>query len=220
MNKKYPFNKETFHLKKKLVEIIYNGAKIEINNITFLETEKIVNNISSCGRNPAEVQVVLNLKHASEYILSTKDSGLELLKNINKYVSYQESLEWGVLRDGLVGVSGIDSKILIPKEEEIKDIINSDLDHYEKMLELIVRQPFWDGNKRTAYLYTLLENFRDNGEIFNLEINTFANDLHEKYMESYESIENKIDDAKKKSIQLNSHKDKTISCDSNENLER
>ena len=189
MNKNYVFNKETFVLKKKLTEIIYNAAKIEIDNITFLETEKIVKNISSCGRNPVEIQVVLNLKHASEYILSTKDTGFKLLKKINERVSYQESLEWGVLRNGFVGVSGVDKKIPIPKIEEIKNIINSDLNHYNKMLELIVRQPFWDGNKRTAYLYTLLENFRDNGEILTLNLEKFSNDLHEKYLRRYDNLE-------------------------------
>jgi len=84
MNKSYFFNKETFHLKKKIVEVIYNASKIEIKNITFLETEKIVNNISSCGRKPVEIQVVLNLKYASEYFLATSDMGLILLRNIKK----------------------------------------------------------------------------------------------------------------------------------------
>ncbi|MGM0380011.1 MAG: Fic family protein [Bacillota bacterium] len=186
MNKNYIFNKETFPLKKKLTEIIYNAARIEIDNITFLETEKIVKNISTCGKSPVEIQVVLNLKHASEYILTTNDTGLKLLKKINKRVSYQESLEWGVLRNGLVGVSGVDNKIPIPKAEEIESIISSDLDHYNKMLELIVRQPFWDGNKRTAYLYTLLENFRDNGEILTLNLEKFSENLHEKYLNLYD----------------------------------
>lgn len=220
MNKKYPFNRETFHLKKKLVEVIYNAAKIEIDNITFLETEKIVNNISSCGRPPTDIQVILNLKHACEYLLGTDDTGLKLLININNEVSHQESLEWGVLRNGLVGVSGINSKIPIPKAEEIKKIINSNLDHYEKMLEIIVRQPFWDGNKRTAYLFTLLENFRDTGEIFNLEVNKFADDLHKKYLERYDSIENKISKAKEKSNILNNKNNKSVRYDLNNDLDR
>ena len=180
------FNKETFHLKKKLVEIIYNAAKIEINNITFLETEKIVNNISSCGRKPIEIQVIINLKHACEFLLNTNSTGLELLKSINSYISYQDSLDWEVLRNGLVGVSGTDTKISIPEEQEIENILNADLGYYERMLELIVRQPFWDGNKRTVYLYIVLEYFRDTGGIFNLNLDDFSNDLHNKYLAIHE----------------------------------
>lgn len=186
-----------FLIKKKLVEIIYNGVKIEINNITFLETEKIVGNISSCGRNPVEIQIILNLKYGSEYILSTNDTGLNLLKNTNKYVSHQEPLDWGV-RTGLVGVFGIDSKIPIPKESEIEEIINSTIDHYGKMLELIVRRPFWDGNKRTVYLFTLLENFRENGDIFNIDLDIFSDDLYNKYLKFYKENKKGIVKNKKK----------------------
>jgi hypothetical protein len=174
-------NNNTFILKKKFVDIVYNAAKLEVENITFLQTQLIIDNLSSEGLLPNDIQVVLNLKNAMNYCLNTNDFNIDLLLNINKFVSYNESLEWGVLRNGTIGISGTNYKPEIPSKDKIELILFSKIGYYDKMLELITEQPFWDGNKRTCYLYTLLTYFRDNNSIIDIDIIKLQKDLYSLY---------------------------------------
>lgn len=74
----------------------------------------------------------------------------------DKYVSRNESLEWGVLRTG----DGTDYKAVIPEEKEIKkgieNIMQSKQSTTAKALEYFIwgakEQLFWDGNKRTSLI--------------------------------------------------------------------
>ena len=74
-------------------------------------------------------------------------------------MSRNESLEWGVLRNGNVSISGVDYVPMIPNEEKVIDNINQILsikDITERAIRYFLwgmrRQLFWDGNKRTSTL--------------------------------------------------------------------
>ena len=80
---------------------------------------------------------------------------MDYICKINEFVSRNESLQWGVLRTGTVGVG--DFIPTIP----IKEIVLQEIDHIkhiinpvEKALEYFAyackQQLFWDGNKRTS----------------------------------------------------------------------
>ena len=85
---------------------------------------------------------------------------LDFICRINEDVSRNESLDWGHLRSGMVGISGTDYVPSIPKKEEVMSnidtIMNADTCTTSKALELYAycckSQLFWDGNKRTAFI--------------------------------------------------------------------
>jgi len=152
--------RENIFLAKKLyVELVYNTAYIEGLNITFPQTQTIidggiVNNVSV-----TDIQTVLNLRDGWKYVLNSVDMPLNLdyICKVNSYVSRNESLEWGVLRRGKVGVSGTAFQPEIPvKENVVKELIkiNNISDIKKRAIEYfcyaVRNQLFWDGNKRTS----------------------------------------------------------------------
>ncbi len=152
---------ENIFLAKKLnVQTIYNLAKLEGCNVTFPQTETILNGLSVSGIMIEDVEKVLNLRNAWKYVLNNieKPLNLEYMNKINSFVAYNESLDWGVLRYGVVGISGTSYVPKVPIESEVlqdlKAILQSDKSHTEKAIELMLycsrSQLYWDGNKRTS----------------------------------------------------------------------
>lgn len=151
-----------FLAKKLLVNNIYNSARLEGCNITFPDTQTILDGVSVGNLKMQDVEVVLNLRDAWRYVLDNINISLNLdfICKINYFVSRNESLDWGVLRYGDVGITGTDYKPPVPDEEETVAKINSILDSNksitEKALELFLwscrSQLFWDGNKRTSLI--------------------------------------------------------------------
>ncbi|MCL2015973.1 MAG: death-on-curing protein [Defluviitaleaceae bacterium] len=151
-----------FVAKKLISETIYNTARLEDCAVTFPQTETILQGVSVAGLMMSDVEKILNLRDAWRYTLETieKPISLELWSTINGYVARNESLEWGVLRYGNVGISGTDYKPKIPKMPEIISEIQQMLNCQatetatEKALNLFLygcrSQLFWDGNKRTS----------------------------------------------------------------------
>ena len=84
---------------------------------------------------------------------------LAYICKINHFVSRNESLEWGVLRTGKVGISGTNYIPEIPVsdvvQDNLKDILsieNVTLRAIKYMLYGMRSQLFWDGNKRTSMI--------------------------------------------------------------------
>ena len=151
-----------FLAKKLIVESIYNLAKLEGCNITFPETQLIYDGINDSNVTIDDAIVVRNLKAAWEFYLNREfgtELTLEFLLAINKRVSNNESLDWGVLRCGSIGISGTNHEPKVPEEqkvreqlEEIKIISNKTLKALKLFLWMCKSQLFWDGNKRSASL--------------------------------------------------------------------
>lgn len=164
MDDKYNLSlKENIFLAKKLlVSNIYHSARLEGCNITFPDTQTILNGVSVGNLKMQDVEVVLNLRDGWRYVLNNIEKPLDLsyICKINSFVSRNESLDWGVLRYGSVGISGTSYKPEIPKAEEvankIKSILTSSKTVTEKAIELFLwscrSQLFWDGNKRTSII--------------------------------------------------------------------
>ncbi|MGN8842559.1 hypothetical protein ACTNDN_07035 [Niallia sp. HCP3S3_B10] len=88
-----------------------------------------------------------------------KPFNLDYAKKINEFVAYNESLEWGVLRKGNVGISGGEYRPTIPVENEVitemERILNiSSVTEraLTYMLWAMRSQLFWDGNKCTSII--------------------------------------------------------------------
>ena len=84
---------------------------------------------------------------------------LDFILKVNSYVSRNESLSWGELRTGNVGISGTDYIPKIPEENVVKEDIKNILEipditlrSIKYMLYGMRNQLFWDGNKRTSMI--------------------------------------------------------------------
>ncbi|MDD7352285.1 MAG: Fic family protein [Peptoniphilaceae bacterium] len=195
--------KENLYLaKRNIVDSIWKSANLEGINITFPDTYDIVNKLKVKNADIAEVNTILNLKHAWQEIFTSysEDLTLDYICNIHKEVAKDEALEWGKLRTGKVGISGTDYIPPIPDEkevtsklEELKKIKPNTLRAIKIMLYLMKSQLFWDGNKRTAMLIANKEMIKKGNGIISIstdKINEFNTLLNRYY--SYDEEENLI----------------------------
>ncbi len=150
-----------FLAKERLNSIIYNSVKLEGLNTNYFNVKKILNGSNVPSLKLDEINCILNLRDAWNFVLSNTDEPiiLELICKINAFVSRGESLEWGVLRTGKVGINGVDYIPDIPDETkiiaDIKNIMkeeNITKRSLVLMLYLMRTQAFWDGNKRTSMI--------------------------------------------------------------------
>lgn len=95
-----------FLAKKTFVELVYNAAYIEGCNVTFPQTQTIIDGAVVNGVTADDIQTVLNLRDAWKYCIGHIDTPLDLeyICKINEFVSRNESLQGGTLRSGTVGV--------------------------------------------------------------------------------------------------------------------
>ena len=155
--------KQNIFLAKKLfVELVYNTAYIEGCNVTFPETQVILSKGILKNANISDVPTVLNLRDAWKYAINSvgenSNLNLDFLKTVNHHVSKEESLDWGVLRYGDIGISGTSYKPMIPEEYTVKNDLNNILSTKAQGIDVALelfcyityKQLFWDGNKRTA----------------------------------------------------------------------
>lgn len=146
-----------FLAKKTFVELVYNTAYIEGCNVTFPQAQTIIDGAMVNGVTVDDIQTVLNLRDAWRFCIETVDAELTLgyICKINEYISRNESLQWGVLRNGRVGVGdfipSVPEKENVLKELErigsIKEPVERALDYFAYGCK---QQLFWDGNKRTS----------------------------------------------------------------------
>lgn len=145
--------------KEQLNISIYYSARLEGLNVTLEQTKAILDGVNVPNMRLDEINCILNLRDAWKEVFNTIEEklNLEYICKVNSFVSRNESLEWGVLRTGKVGISGTDYIPEIPEEETIKselekiiNIENPTKRAIKYMLWGMRKQLFWDGNKRTS----------------------------------------------------------------------
>lgn len=157
-----------FLAKKVLVAQIHNLSRFENCQTTLLQTEQIINGQNVASASLGDIQTILNLKRAYQYVMRHISDGLPvdipLLKKINSIVAQEDSLAPGDFRTGTVGVTLVDGSRHTPPAMSEVDVQNL-LRHIENrsnsttetairsMLAFMRQQIFWDGNKRTATLF-------------------------------------------------------------------
>lgn len=179
-----------FLAKKTFVELVYNSAYIEGCNVTFPQTQTIIDGAIVNGVTVNDIQTVLNLRDAWKYCIENIDCLLDIdyICKINELVSRNESLQWGTLRTGKVGVGDFIPSIPV-KEEVVKELDKIAMieDSIERALEYFVygckQQLFWDGNKRTSTIIAskilietgngILTIGKENAEEFNITLNNW-----------------------------------------------
>lgn len=150
-----------FLARKNIVQVIHSIFRLEKVNTTFSQTKTIIDGMSVSGISTHDMQVVLNLKNAWQFILkSDTPFDLNFACKVNSFVAYNESLAWGELRTGNVGISGVSHTPSIPNQFDVENTFN-EINHLPvsktvpilKLMYYMMRQQlFWDGNKRTAII--------------------------------------------------------------------
>ncbi len=144
---------------------IYDQAVLEGVATSFPQTEDIIENGNVSGMTATDIQKILNLKHAWEFILDQDvlqaKSDYYLLCHIARLVNEGFFSDGGRIRGVPVTIGGSTYKPPLPIEsvvkERINDILNSGKDEIDIAVELCMysmkTQIFIDGNKRAAVIY-------------------------------------------------------------------
>ena len=144
---------------------IYDQAVLEGVATTFPQTEEILENGTVNGMTADDVQKIINLKHAWEFILDNDviqaDSNYYLLCHIAKLVNEGFFYDGGRIRGVPVSIGGTGYVPPLPIEsqviEHINEILKADKDEVDKAIELCMycmrTQVFLDGNKRASVIF-------------------------------------------------------------------
>lgn len=144
---------------------IYDQAVLEGVATSFPQTEDIIDNGTVNGMTANDIQKILNLKHAWEFILDSDviqaDSDYYLLCHIAKLVNEGFFNDGGRIRGIPVTIGGSSYKPPIPVEsivrKKIQEILNSGKETIDIAIELCMYsmkiQIFIDGNKRASVIY-------------------------------------------------------------------
>ena len=144
---------------------IYNQAVLEGVGTSFPQTEEIINNGIVNGVKATDVQKILNLKHAWEFILDKdviqSDSNFYMISHIAKLVNEGFYMDGGRVRSIPVTIGGSSYVPPLPMEsvvkESISNIVRSGKEAIDIAIELCLycmkTQIFIDGNKRASVIF-------------------------------------------------------------------
>ncbi len=146
--------------------LIYDQAVLEGVSTTFPQTETILENGEVNGVKASDVQKILNLKHAWEFIVDpdviASPCNYYMLSHIARLVNEGLYNNGGSIRGVPVTIGGSSYVPPIPNELDVKEsidrIINSGMSDIDKAIELALycmkTQIFIDGNKRASIIFT------------------------------------------------------------------
>ena len=144
---------------------IYDQAVLEGVATSFPQTAEIIENGIVNGMTATDVQKILNLKHAWEFILDrdvvVSRTDYYLLCHIARLVNEGFFMEGGRIRGVPVTIGGTSYVPPLPNEFDVKDriaeIVAKEIDDIEKAIELCLycmkTQIFLDGNKRASVIF-------------------------------------------------------------------
>ena len=151
--------------RRNLVDSVYKQAMLEGVATTYSDTETLINGGKVNDMTAEDVQKVINLKHAWEFILSPGviqyPSNYAIVSQINAIVEEGLSFNAGRIRNVPVTIGGSSYIPPLPFEDQVKEDIrnitesnNAPLDKaIEALLYVKKKQLFLDGNKRTAVIF-------------------------------------------------------------------
>ena len=144
---------------------IYDQAVLEGVATSFPQTEDIIDNGTVNGMTANDIQKILNLKHAWEFILDNDviqaKSDYYLLCHIAKLVNEGFFANGGKIRGVPVTIGGSTYKPPIPVESIVKEKISDILSSEELPIDIAIKlcmynmktQVFIDGNKRASVIF-------------------------------------------------------------------
>ncbi len=144
---------------------IYDQAVLEGVATSFPQTENIIDNGIVTGMTATDVQKILNLKHAWEFILdhdvTAYPSDYDILRHIAKLVNEGFYNDGGRIRGVPVTIGGTSYIPQLPIESVVKETIKDIVSSSEEAVDVAVKlclycmktQIFNDGNKRAAVIF-------------------------------------------------------------------
>ena len=144
---------------------IYDQAVLEGVATSFPQTEEIIENGKVSGMTAADVQKILNLKHAWEFILDrdvvSSRSDYYMLSHIARLVNEGFFDDGGRIRGVPVTIGGSSYVPPLPNEHDVKNRIQEIAEDNDEPINIAVRlclycmktQIFLDGNKRAAVIF-------------------------------------------------------------------
>lgn len=144
---------------------IYDQAVLEGVATSFPQTEEIIENGKVSGMTATDVQKILNLKHAWEFILDrdvvASRSDFYMLSHIARLVNEGFFAEGGRIRGVPVTIGGSSYVPPLPNESDVKDRILEIIEEEDDAVNIAIRlclycmktQIFLDGNKRASVIF-------------------------------------------------------------------
>ena len=151
--------------RRNLVDSIYKQAMLEGVATTYSDTETLINGGKVNDMTAIDVQKVINLKHAWEFILSNGvieyPSNYNIVSQINAIVEEGISYNAGKIRNVPVTICGCVYISPLPFEdqvrEDIRNIVESNKTPLDNAIDALLyikkKQLFLNGNKRTAVIF-------------------------------------------------------------------
>lgn len=144
---------------------IYDQAVLEGVATSFPQTEEIIENGKVSGMTATDVQKILNLKHAWEFILDrdvvASRSDYYMLSHIARLVNEGFFAEGGRIRGVPVTIGGSSYIPPLPNEVDVKERIQKIVEEEDEAINIAIRlclycmktQIFLDGNKRASVIF-------------------------------------------------------------------
>ena len=144
---------------------IYDQAVLEGVATSFPQTEEIIENGIISGVTASDVQKILNLKHAWEFILDrdvvASRSDFYMLSHIAKLVNEGFFADGGCVRGVPVSIGGSSYVPPLPNEFDVKDRIREITEETDEAINIAIKlcmycmktQIFLDGNKRASVIF-------------------------------------------------------------------
>ena len=144
---------------------IYDQAVLEGVSTSFFQTEEIIENGLVTGVTASDVQKILNLKHAWEFILDkdviSSKTDYYILSHIAKIVNEGFFSNGGRIRGVPVAIGGSSYVPPLPNEPYVKETINKIVNEKMEPIDIAIKlcffcmkaQIFLDGNKRAAVIF-------------------------------------------------------------------
>ena len=144
---------------------IYDQAVLEGVATSFTQTEEIIDNGKISGVTATDVQKILNLKHAWEFILDrdviASRSDYYMLSHIARVVNEGFFAEGGRIRGVPVTIGGSSYVPPLPNELDVKEKIREIIEESDEVINTAIKlclycmktQIFLDGNKRASVIF-------------------------------------------------------------------
>lgn len=144
---------------------IYDQAVLEGVATSFPQTEEIIDNGKIFGVTATDVQKILNLKHAWEFILDrdviASRSDYYMLSHIARVVNEGFFAEGGRIRGVPVTIGGSSYVPPLPNELDVKEKIREIIEENDEVINTAIKlclycmktQIFLDGNKRASVIF-------------------------------------------------------------------
>lgn len=144
---------------------IYDQAVLEGVATSFPQTEEIIDNGKIFGVTATDVQKILNLKHAWEFILDrdviASRSDYYMLSHIARVVNEGFFAEGGRIRGVPVTTGGSSYVPPLPNELDVKEKIREIIEESDEVINTAIKlclycmktQIFLDGNKRASVIF-------------------------------------------------------------------